>query len=671
MLTLPTPHVTSWLRLFALAILFVSANVSGVAQATPGFLPFIGNPFFSDSEVHNIVVQPDSKILSGRFSNVSGLPRANLARLDAKGNVDASFVPARARAFDFLLQPDGKIIINGEAGLERLNTDGSLDPTFTSPLVSNGSNAVGVYALALAADGKIYIGGQFDSVGGLTRHDVARLNPNGTVDSTFADIQTTWTQTPLNSPIVRDLAVQPDGKLLVAGNFDGISGSNRTAIARLNSDGTADGSFTDPGVPDTKYVIRILIQPDGKILLTGSLDISRPQRVYSSLVRLNADGSLDEAFVGPNPQIQSVCALQADYKPVCQGTGSFQTSGPVLRRLSGVDGSLDSSFNPVTTREGALAVAVQPDGKILVGGTFYPEAGVHPRTLVRLNPNGTVDKPLSTAFDYDGDLKADISIFRPSNGTWYIIRSGVGYSTMTWGVAGDRITPADFDGDAKTDLAVYRPSNGTWYLFNSADNTFGTLQWGEANDVPLAGDYNGDRKADFMIYRPSNGLWYLQSSIDFAKTIKPYGAIGDKPMIGDFDGDYVADYTVYRPSSTEWRPLTSFIGGIAGRSWGNVTDIRVPADYDGDGKTDIAIYRPSTGEWWILPSSQPPTTFYRIQWGIPGDEPVVADYDGDGKADRAVFRPSNNTWYIAGSSAGILVFPFGEAGDIPTQTVFP
>jgi hypothetical protein len=113
---------------------------------------------------------------------------------------------------------------------------------------------------------------------------------------------------------------------------------------------------------------------------------------------------------------------------------------------------------------------------------------------------GTV--PNRAAFDFDGDGKSDISVFRPNNGVWHLSRSTQGFSATQFGLSSDKITPADFDGDGKTDIAVFR--NGTWYLQRSQSG-FTAVQFGQAGDIPVPADYDGDGRADVAVFR--NGIW--------------------------------------------------------------------------------------------------------------------------------------------------------------------
>ncbi|MGB7207437.1 MAG: VCBS repeat-containing protein [Pyrinomonadaceae bacterium] len=272
---------------------------------------------------------------------------------------------------------------------------------------------------------------------------------------------------------------------------------------------------------------------------------------------------------------------------------------------------------------------------------------------------------LRTPFDYDGDGRSDLSVRRPSDNIWYILRGTAGYFNIEFGVPGDLIAPADFDGDGKTDIAVFRPSNGTWYTFNSGSQSFTTTGWGADGDLPVPADHDGDGRADLVVFRPSTNTWYTRFANGTFSTTA-FGVAGDKPVVGDFDGDGKADIGLYRPSDNNWYILKTGFGFFV-QTWGVAGDIPVPADYDGDGKTDVAVFRPSTGQWFRIQST---AGFDTVNWGANGDQPIPADYDGDGKSDVAVFRPSNATWYIVSSTSGQLIQNYGVAGDLPTQGAF-
>ncbi|MEO7506089.1 MAG: FG-GAP-like repeat-containing protein [Pyrinomonadaceae bacterium] len=295
------------------------------------------------------------------------------------------------------------------------------------------------------------------------------------------------------------------------------------------------------------------------------------------------------------------------------------------------------------------------------GGTLFEVSG---NTEVATNSDA-----LNTIADFDGDGRSDLSVFRPSNGSWYLLRSRDGFAGMPFGLATDKIVPADFDGDTKTDIAVYRPSTGVWYIINSGNGTFSYYQFGLAEDLPVPADYDGDNKADIAVFRPSNGTWYRLNSSDGAFSYYQFGANGDRPAIGDYDGDGKFDFAVFRPSVATWYRINSWGGYFVAVQFGNSTDLITPGDYDGDGKTDLAVFRPSSATWYRINSGNGAQVTQ--QFGASGDIPTPGDYDLDGKEDISVFRTSDGSWYRLNSSNGAVYAQFfGTSGDRPAPSAF-
>ena len=276
--------------------------------------------------------------------------------------------------------------------------------------------------------------------------------------------------------------------------------------------------------------------------------------------------------------------------------------------------------------------------------------------------------------DFDADGKADPSVFRNADGTWFMNRSTAGFAGARFGIAGDRPTPADFDGDDKADIAVWReaPANeAAFYILQSSNSTVRIEQFGQTGDNILpVGDWDGDGKADVAVYRDSavssQSYFYFRGTLNNptgSVTYVPWGTTGDKPMRGDFDGDGKFDPAVFR--NGVWYIRQSSNSQMKTDSWGLSTDKFVTADYDGDAKTDLAVFR--NGVWYIKQSSDNLPVYF--SWGLASDVLVPADYDGDGKTDVAVYR--SGTWYIRSSSSGTMSAQiFGLSSDLPIPASF-
>jgi len=341
-------------------------------NATPG-----------NAVVYAIAMQPDGKaVVGGDFTGLGGGTRNRIARLEASASLDTTFNPnADGYVQAIAVQSDGKIVIGGDfaniggvprSHLARLNSDGSLDTTFNP-----GPNGQ-VNALAVQPDGKILVSGDFTTIAGGTRTRLARLNANGSLDTTFAD--------PKANSYVLAIALQPDGKILIGGGFTTIGATAATAnrIARLNPNGSVDTNFADSGL--NSFVYAIAVQQNGKIVIGG--DFTGLGGTRDRLARLNADGSVDSTFTSNANYAVFALALQADGKIVVGGRFSTLrgVSRDCLARLNS-DGLVDTSFTS-GTNNWVYAITIQQDGRILVGGMFTTLGGVDRSRIGRLSDVG-------------------------------------------------------------------------------------------------------------------------------------------------------------------------------------------------------------------------------------------------------------------------------------------
>ena len=251
-----------------------------------------------------------------------------------------------------------------------------------------------VYTLAVQPDGKILVGGLFGTIGGGARTRVARILSNGRLDTSFDPGIIAGTAVSIS---VYALALQSDDKVVISGEFDEVADQERMNIARLNADGSLDAAF-NPGANSTAYALKI--QPDGKIIV-GGLFSSLGGQAKKCIGRLNADGSLDTAFNPTTDGIILSIALQADGKIVVGGWFTLMDNQPrqSIARLN-ADGTLDSTFLQTNSANDDVhcdvqCLAIQADGKIIIGGDFAAIDGQERNNIARLNADGSLD----TTFD--------------------------------------------------------------------------------------------------------------------------------------------------------------------------------------------------------------------------------------------------------------------------------
>jgi hypothetical protein len=250
---------------------------------------------------------------------------------------------------------------------------------------------------------------------------------------------------------------------------------------------------------------------------------------------------------------------------------------------------------------------------------------------------------------------------------------------VQFGLVTDIQAPGDYDGDGRTDIAVFRPSNGTFFVLRSSDNTVQSVQFGLEGDEPVARDYNGDGRTDFAVVRRipeatagagGRMIWYILTSNTFTFTATQFGFDTDVVAPGDYDGDGRFDLAVYRGSGADRTgPATFFIqrsrDGFQAIQFGLGSDSVVPGDYDGDGRTDYALVRKGVNYTWFILNSRD-FTFRSVTFGTKPDLPTQADYDGDGRTDISVWRQQNGIFFTLQSTTNTTTsVQFGQNGDYP------
>ena len=286
--------------------------------------------------VSAIAVQPDGKILvSGQFFIYNGTAVLGIIRVNANGSLDPAFVPdspGLPTCSKIQVQPDGKILYLEEAGyvFSRLSANGTTDLSIQpTPLQLNDR----IEDFDLQPDGKILASGHFTTHNGTPRERITRINADFTFDPTFSPGTCNgWVQT---------IARQPDGKVLIGGGFTSIGGTARPGVARLNSSGSLDASF-DTGTVGGDVVTKLSVQPDGRILLGVQFPFPPQPPFYTPnpyFYRLNASGSVDAGFqlgTGPNGWPEAL-AIQPDGKILFGGslTTYNGTSRPGIARING------------------------------------------------------------------------------------------------------------------------------------------------------------------------------------------------------------------------------------------------------------------------------------------------------------------------------------------------
>lgn len=462
------------IRFTCVFISFVALIVSAVPQAARGAIASYGNTFRIDpsftpllelsglsspggiannsAEIAVVVATADGGFLvGGSFSSIGGQQHLGLAKVKADGSVDPTFNPAGGadnQITSIVVQANGRLVVAGyfntyngvsRAGIARLNADGSLDTSFDPGYGFDGH----IHTVAVQVDGKVVVGGIFSSFNGTTRRGLARLNSDGTLDTTFnAGI---GLMAGTHDGYVAAVAVQPNGRIVAGGGFTTYNGTPCNRLVRLNADGSLDVGFSsgtgfDLGTngDGAGYINELILLPDGRMMVGGHFaaynGIGR-----TGIARLNADGSLDASFTpgaitGTYSSFLNTFTLQADGRVVVAGsfTAVDGVARPGIARLN-ADGSLDTLFNvnggfKLGTLSGGLyALAVQVDGRVVVGGSYTDFDGIAVTNLVRLSSMGARDTTLAT----DSLRKPGVATVAVPTGLKIVVGGGTYFNVVT------------------------------------------------------------------------------------------------------------------------------------------------------------------------------------------------------------------------------------------------
>ena len=397
---------------------FSGASITGVASITNSgsdnvcttpscFTELTGLTYLGGTpgRAYTSHIQSDGKILiSGPFDTYDGNSNTSLMRLNSNGTFDSSFTSGafddlNRYAFTIETQSDGKILIGGNFTqyplsttrnrIVRLNSDGSVDTSFS---IGTGFDQT-VYKIQIQSNGKILVAGNFSSYNGTSVGAITRLNTDGTIDTSFSG------GTGFNA-IVNDMILQSDGKIFVVGLFTTYNGTSIIGTARLNSDGTLDGTYSGQTVVPVGGGTQVCArQSTGKYIIAGSFSQFNGSSTSNRIVRLNSNGSVDTSFTPSisftlvSPTINTVKVSSTDKIMV---GGNFYLPYNGVARLNS-DGSTDSSFNPGTgtfytgsmTVGTVRTISIQSNGLIIIGGVIQEYNGIFRNGLIQVLSNGS------------------------------------------------------------------------------------------------------------------------------------------------------------------------------------------------------------------------------------------------------------------------------------------
>lgn len=581
--------------------------------------------------------------------------------------------------------------------MSNANATGVLDPAFGI----NGRVATAMNyqpqakAVLIQPDGKIIVvGDAAPTVGAKRDAAFARYNADGTLDTTFGFGGRAFVSISNDKDVVNAAALQPDGKIVVVGSMEPTPGSTNTdfLVIRLNSNGSLDAQFGNLGVvtvnqSTTDIFNTVVVQPNGKIVAAGRTSQNNSE---FAAIRFNANGTLDGSFAngglfflnfGPSAIDETFLAVALfPNGRILLGGSAWYVGGVDILALLEPNGTLAQDFGSGGIRGEFLGASenptsnfdleVLPDGKFLAISRYalrrYLTNGSYDQTFRISDAHGGLD---TTAAGTDFAIRSDGRIIVLNQ------RSGPLFAVAYDNNGRDINRVRDLSGN---DIAVQ--SDNKFVIAGSTTDSFTVTRFiSITSPATRIADFDHDEKTDLIISRVGNTVYILrstqsvtsyrwnQNSGEGVRFIPEDYYLDDPSRFPFFYWRYSGQNSpAYFDGVTENGNITTYQWGVSG-------DIPVGGDYDGETirfnslfrkSTELAVFRPSTGTWWIFNRSN--NSYFAVQWGIQGDKPVPADYDYDGITDMAIYRPSTGTWWIRRSSdGGHFTVRFGISSDIP------